>query len=403
MHVLVHDYGGHAFIAQLARSLARRGHRVTLLYNASNPTTPKGGLTRRGDDPDELLIEGIALPRPVDKRAFVRRWLLERLYGARLAARVAALKPDVVMCANAPLDAVRALDAVCHSLGIPWVFWLQDLVGEATDRVLRARLPLAGGWIGAHYKRVEAGLLARSAAVVGITEDFRAPALAAGVAAARYTTIPNWAPLDEVRPRAKDNLWAQAAGLERKMVFLYSGTLGFKHNPDLLLALAKAFADDHDVEVVVNSQGAPADWLRAQAAAVGLHNLRVNPFQPYEMMSDVLASADVLVSILEPDAGVYSVPSKVLSYHCAGRAMLLAVPADNLAARIVRDEGSGLVADPRDAAAFITAARTLRADHAARQAMAARARAYAERTFDLAAISGRFEAVLQACMAPRGP
>ena len=398
MHVLVHDYGGHAFIVQLSRALARRGHHVSHLYNASNPTTPKGGLARRQDDPDTLRIEGIALPRPVDKRAFVQRWRLERLYGRKLAARIADLQPDVVICANAPLDAVRALDAACCARGTPWVFWLQDLVGEATDRVLRGKLGAIGGLVGAHYKRVEAGLLARSAAVVGITEDFRAPALAAGVPAQRYVTIPNWAPLDEVRPRAKDNLWAQAAGLERKMVFLYSGTLGFKHNPDLLLALAKAFADDHDVEVVVNSQGAPADWLRAQAAAAGLRNLRVNPFQPYEAMSDVLASADVLVSILEPDAGVYSVPSKVLSYHCAGRAMLLAVPADNLAARIVMDEGTGLVADPRDEAAFISAARTLREDHAARMAMAARARAYAERSFDLDAITDRFEAVLRGCV-----
>ena len=397
MHLLLHDYGGHAFIVQLSRALARRGHRVSHLYNASNPTTPKGGLARRQDDPDTLRIEGIALPRPMDKRAFVQRWRLERLYGRKLAARIADLQPDVVICANAPLDAVRALDAACRARGTPWVFWLQDLMGEATDRVLRGKLGFVGGLVGAHYKRVEAGLLARSAAVVGITEDFRVPALAADVPAQRYVTIPNWAPLDEVRPRPKDNLWAQAAGLERKMVFLYSGTLGFKHNPGLLLALAQAFADDRDVEVVVNSQGAPADWLREQAQAAGLHNLRVNPFQPYEAMSDVLASADVLVSILEPDAGVYSVPSKVLSYHCAGRAMLLAVPADNLAARIVREEGTGLVADPRDEGAFIAAARRLREDHAARMAMAARARTYAERSFELAAITDRFEAVLRGC------
>src|SRR5487761_2055481 len=192
MHLLIHDYGGHAFIVQLARALARRGQRVTLLYNASNPTTPKGGLARRGDDPDTLVIEGIALPRPVDKRAFFDRWRLERLYGRRLAQRIAELAPDVVICANTPLDAVRALDRACRAQGIPWVFWLQDLIGEATDRVLRAGLP------------------ARSAAVVGITEDFRAPALAAGVMPARYSTIPNWAPLEEVRLRPKDNLWAQA-------------------------------------------------------------------------------------------------------------------------------------------------------------------------------------------------
>ncbi|WP_297900948.1 hypothetical protein [Metallibacterium sp.] len=116
MHLLIHDYGGHVFIVQLAR--AARASRDAAV--ASNPTTPKGRLTRRGDDPDTLVIGGIALPRPVDKRAFVRRWRLECLYGRCLAARVAALRPDVVMCANAPLDAVRALDAACHAQGMPW-------------------------------------------------------------------------------------------------------------------------------------------------------------------------------------------------------------------------------------------------------------------------------------------
>ena len=67
------------------------------------------------------MIEGIALPRPVDERAFVRRWRLERLYGAGAWPRASRRSsPDVVMCANAPLDAVRALDAACHAQGIPW-------------------------------------------------------------------------------------------------------------------------------------------------------------------------------------------------------------------------------------------------------------------------------------------
>ena len=55
-------------------------------------------------------------------------------------------------------------------------------------------------------------------------------------------------------------------------------------------------------------------------------SLRCLGFQPFEVLPDVLGSADVLVAILEPDAGVFSVPSKVLSYFCAGRPVLLAVP-----------------------------------------------------------------------------
>jgi len=94
--------------------------------------------------------------------------------------------------------------------------------------------------------------------------------------------------------------------------------------------------------VIVNSGRRAADWLKIQAQNEGLtQRLRVNGFQPFSRISDVLAAADVLVTILEPEAGIFSVPSKVLSNHCAGRAQLLAMPSDNLATKIVQECGSG--------------------------------------------------------------
>ena len=41
----------------------------------------------------------------------------------------------------------------------------------------------------------------------------------------------------------------------------------------------------------------------------------------------MLASADVLVALLETDAGAFSVPSKVLTSLSAGRPILAAIPA----------------------------------------------------------------------------
>ena len=52
------------------------------------------------------------------------------------------------------------------------------------------------------------------------------------------------------------------------------------------------------------------------------------PYQPFGRLSEVLASADVLVALLESDAGAYSVPSKVLTYLAAGRPILGAIPAE---------------------------------------------------------------------------
>ena len=58
------------------------------------------------------------------------------------------------------------------------------------------------------------------------------------------------------------------------------------------------------------SEGRGADWLRAAIAEDAEPALVLLPFQPYEVLSEVLASADVLLAILEPEAGAFSVPSK---------------------------------------------------------------------------------------------
>lgn len=395
MRLLIHDYSGHPFQVQLSRELADRGHSVLHLYNGSNPTTPKGPLGAQEGDTPNLLIDAIRLPRDIVKTAFFERWRLERLYGRHLAASIRQFEPELVMAANTPLDALMALDRACATLGIPWIYWLQDLIGVATQRILRHRLLGLGSLVGDYYRAVESRLLQHSAAVIGITEDFREPVQQAGVPTDNYRTIPNWAPLADIEPVAKRNPWSLQQGLHDRFVFLYTGTLGFKHNPQLLLELARHFRSDRHVSVVVNSQGPAAEWLRTQGQSEGLTHLQVNPYQPYEHLSAVLGSADVLVCLLEPDAGLYSVPSKVLAYHCAGRSMLLAVPEDNLAAQIVLKEGTGRVVPPDDAASFVAAAQALHADGPSRQAMGQRARAYAEQHFDAVRITDRFERVFE--------
>ena len=179
-------------------------------------------------------------------------------------------------------------------------------------------------------------------------------------------------------------------------MFLYSGTLGLKHDPEHLVSLGRRFASASDVAVVVVSEGVGADYVARGAAAEGLANVHVLPYQPYERLPEVFGAADVLLALLEPDAGVYSVPSKILSYHCAGRPILAAIPASNLAARLIREVGSGIVVEPHDHEAFGAAAARLHEDDAQREEMGGRARAYAETAFDIERIADSFETVFEA-------
>lgn len=378
---------------QLSREFARRGHAVLHTWCASF-LTPHGTLGRLPDDPEGFSIRAIKLDEDFNKYGLVSRWRQERKIGEKYVAVVDEFKPDVILSANTPLGAQGKLLAYARMYEIPFIFWLQDLYGEGATRVLRKRIPIVGAVLGRGFALYERWLLRRSSLVVAITADFL-PYLPRTVREHRATVMENWAPIEALPVLPKDSDWSREHDLADKICLLYAGTLGMKHNPDLLLELANAFRQDARVRVVVISEGAGADYLAQKKPTLGLDNLLLLGFQPFEAMPQVLASADVLLTILEPDAGRFAVPSKVLTYLCAHRPLLLAVPAVNLAARIVSDNRAGLVVPPEDIPAFAAAAQRLVQDKALRGQCADNGRDYAERTFDIRRIADRFEQLIR--------
>ncbi len=398
MRLLIHDYGGYPFIIPLSRELARRGHTVLHLYAGYN-NTPRGDMERRDGDPPGLEFKALYTRRPLNKYSFLRRWGQEREYGGLLAGEIRRWRPQVVLSADTPLDAQAQALTAARAVGARFVFWLQDLLGEAAWRILRRRIPLAGALIGEYYRALEGRLARQSDHLVLISADFQAQAADWGVPPGQVSIIPNWAPLDDLPVLPKVNPWScqtPTAGelpLAEQFVFLYTGSLAFKHNPGLLLDLARQV---HGIpaQVVVISEGPGASWLREQAGSTGLSNLLVLDYQPYGVLAQVLAAADVLVAVLDVDAGTFSVPSKVLSYLCAGRPLLLAVPLENLAGRMVREAKAGVVVSPHDKEGFLSAAAALGQDALKRNAMSRAGRAYAESHFAIQPVVDKFEMVL---------
>lgn len=398
MRILVHDFAGHPFTVQLSRELAQRGHAVLHLYSSVNKT-PKGALAPQADDPPGLEIRPLAAGPDYRRNSFVRRWRDERAHGALLAGAIREWRPEVAIIGNTPLDALaRALPAL-KEVGARFVFWVQDLLSIASHKILRARLPIAGELIGRFHIALEKRFARTADALVLITDDF-APILRGwGVRSERLHVIENWGPLGEITPRPRRNAWAERHGLLDRRIFLYTGSMGLKHDPGLLVALARHLKGRTDTAVVVISEGRGADFLAARKKDEGLDALRVLPFQPYGEMPDVLATGDVMLAVLGADAGVFSVPSKVLSYLCAGRPVLGAMPAENLAARIVREHGLGVVVAPDDERGFLAAADRLLGDQAERARLAANAASYAASRFEMGRIGDEFERVLRASRA----
>lgn len=396
MKIVVHDYAGHAFPTSLSRALASKGHEVVHAF-ASSLQTPRGDLTRKDGDAPSLRFEEIPMDPEYTryKYSFRRRRNMEVAYGKEVAKFIRHWKPDAVLSGNTPTETQEPITRATLEHGGRFYYWVQDFYSLAVDKLLRRKIPLAGGIVGAWYRHLDKQQFDRSSRIITITEDFT-PILSKefGVCPTRVEVIPNWALIEEIPQLPKDNPWSRAHQLHDKFVFLYSGTIGMKHNPAMLLELARRHAADPEVRVVVVSEGIGAEWLRKEAASAQLANLLILPYQPFQDLPAVLATGDVLAGILEEEAGTFSVPSKTLSYLCAGRPLLLAIPLDNLAARITRDHEAGLTVAPKDLEGFLTAAAELRASPDLRAHLARNARTYAETTFPIEKTAALFDRIL---------
>jgi len=388
--LFIHDYSGHAFPIQLSRELSGQAHQVTHAYSAAIES-PRGAIQKSHNDPENLRILAIGTPGSLDKYDFLRRAEAERRYGAELADAILAERPDTVILCTTPND---VLDVVRQTLprNMRIIWWLQDIYSLGIRSVLNRRIPFSGHIVGAIYRAKEKRFAARADHIVSITPDFVPFLRDLGVPPGKITVIENWAPVSEIVPLMRENDWTRENGLCGKRIVLYSGTLGLKHNPVVLAEVAQNFQDRQrdDIAVVVATQGLGADFLKMEGERRGLRNLKVLPWQPYERLAEMLSAAEILTAIIEPDASLFSVPSKILSCFCAGRPLVASIPSDNLAARTITRARAGFVVDPGDDAAFLEKVELLLHDTALRERFGAAARAYAEETFDIDRIAARF-------------
>jgi colanic acid biosynthesis glycosyl transferase WcaI len=394
MRIAVHDYSGHPFQVQLSRELARRGHTVQHSY-CSSYSTGKGKLDTQHGDPASLSIVGMAMASEFARYSPAKRIFQEVSYGLSLAKHLKNFDPEVAILCNVPLLAHGVAAECCARAGLRMVFWHQDVYSNAIGAEARRRLRVVGPLVARVAERVERRVARRSARIVAISESFL-PVLHRWGVDRRATVIPNWADASDVKPLSKQNGWAAAHDLSDRPVLLYSGTLGLKHDPAFLADLATTLGTELPAaRVVVVSQGRGRQWLEEwHRDHHEVDTLLLLDYQPYVLLPEVLASADILLALLEPDASAYSVPSKVLTYLCAGRPVAALIPAENAAARTISSSGAGVVMAPGDRARAIREVLDLLSDEGRRSAAADAAREYAERTFDIRDIADRFERVL---------
>ncbi len=387
MHILLNDYGGYPFPIDLSQEWVRRGERVTHVYSSSSGS-PQGRFPK---DSDHFQSVDIRLSNA--KANFVKRWRAESLYGREVSRLLREQHPDVVISANTPLEAQRQIIAACQKLGIRFVFWWQDVLSDAMDTILSRKFGPVGHVIGAYYSRIERRLLAGSDAIICIAPQFL-ERLKEWHIERPCEVIGNWAPIESLPMLSKDNEFSRQYELHNKFVVLYSGTLGMKQNPQILLDAAKYLRHQEDVRLLVLSNGVGMAHLKRQKAQLGLENLILLPLQPFERLPEILATGDVHLVLLHADAGEFCVPSKVWSAYCAGRPALLVMPKFNYAAILTEEIQAGCVLSNHEEKDLPSKILQLKNNPDLRVRLGHNGRIHAERNYPIKRIADRFNAVI---------
>lgn len=308
-----------------------------------------------------------AQPRAATRMLHELSFVLSASLGYLLGPRAA-----VTFVVSPPLPLGVPVGLLAKLKGSRVVFHVQDL---QPDAAIETGL-LKPGWFTRALLALERRTYALADRVSTISRGMLARIEAKGVAQAKTLMFVNWANDDLVGPRGRDTELRERWALGERFVVLYSGNLGVKQGLDMLLDCAALMRAARDVVFLVVGDGAAKPALLRRIQAERLENVQLRPLQPPELLSELLATANVAVIPQLPGVGDIVLPSKLSNILAAERAVVAAAPGPSELARTLHEAGCGLTVPPGDAGALADALRRLKANPLELARFAANGRRY---------------------------
>lgn len=309
---------------------------------------------------------------------------------ASLFAGLFSRKPDVVLCMTDPPVLADVALIVARRFRAPLVVVSQDVFPEIAVELKRLEskplIDLLRSLIGYYLRRADR--------VVAIGDTMRRRLQEKGAPAERITVIPNWVDTNAITPSPKANDWSRLHGLDGSFVVMHSGNVGHAQNLDALVRSTTFLRDLDDLVVAVIGGGARHSALVELAGRLEADHVRFLGYQPRELLSLSLSAADVHVVGLARGLSGYVVPSRLYGILAAGRPVIVAADEESETARVVMQEGAGVVVPPGRPELL---AETIRAAHDGEldlEGMGARGRAYVVREADRSVAFSRYRSML---------
>jgi glycosyltransferase involved in cell wall biosynthesis len=371
---------------ELARILAKKGHRVTIIASPVSYLTGQTSKTTKDKEPGIVIRR--AFTYQALHRSFVHRVIsfLSFMISSFFIG-LSIRDVDIVWGTSPPIFQGVTAWGLARLKRAPFLFEVRDLwpaFAVAIGVLKNPFLIQASLWL-------ERFLYRRATRLVVNSPGFTKHVQERG--GKNVAIIPNGADSSMFDPDENGASFRKKHGLAGKFVVLYAGAHGVSNDLAVVLAAANQLKQQENIAFILLGDGKEKPALIENAGKMGLQNTLFLPPLAKKEMALALAAADICIAILKPlpeYATVY--PNKVFDYMAAGRPVLLAI--DGVIREAVEAAGAGIFVQPGDSAALATAIKELTAHPNRARRMGASGRAYLEKHFDRAELAEKLHQVI---------
>ncbi|MBL9170486.1 MAG: glycosyltransferase family 4 protein [Verrucomicrobiales bacterium] len=334
-------------LADLAESLPAGGWHARVL---ASRTVPDLSVQERRNAVVISRASSLSLSR---SSLFKRMLSYLSLYPAFLLCALRAPRSEILVTLTDPPLLLLLGPLLKWTKRCRLIHWAQDLYPEVAEELgvlspnsLPARtLRWASTWA-----------LRRHNLIVAVGSCMKERLLARGIPSEQIVVIPNWNLSSAEVPAAgtsdesssEDSGFRKERGWNDRFVVMYSGNFGLAHPFEAIVDAAKKL-DSTGSRALFVFVGEGAGLAGVKEALRGASNVQWLPYQPIEKLGASLRAADVhLASMHERTLGLV-VPSKVYGIIAAERPCVFLGPAQSEVARLISENGCGVVLPSGDA------------------------------------------------------
>ncbi len=332
----------------LAESLVNLGHEVTSI--SAVPHYPSGYVKKeyrcwKTTRNFENGVRVIRVPIPsLDRNLFLNRFIQMIFY--QVFATIEGLKthPNVFITTTPAFYTL--LPSLIHGFkkSQMTIYSISDVYPDVGIRmeIFRFRFIIA------IVTQLEKLFIRKSNKIRVVSKSFFNRIVELGAEENKISLIYDWVELDALKPCDKNNSFSNEFQLTNSFNIFYTGNIGHIQGLTTVIESANLLKNYPALKFVFVGDGNAKHDLQSLSDSYGLKNILFLPYQPREIMAQILGAANIGLVCLKKGIGFGALPSKTYSILSSGTPLIACVDEGSDTWDLVTRSGGGVAVPPEN-------------------------------------------------------